>query len=414
MYSFSLFKKFTFVFIVFMLFVGASINAFASSEENDYVSYLIGKGYTIIESGTIRQAMKSDTGYMDLSEIGMPNIPSGVVGMKLADFDNDGQNEMLVILTEAITTDRFSGVDRESHILSALMLKKQNGAVVESGAIKFSYIYYDDEVMEIPVGYLSGYYDLFIKYVNGKYLIGAETLKWSDFWYDGYEFAFTSYEYINGSFNTVFEKYYAGNLFDDEYVERLELEIEAEIRRNGIDYTLFKRTLDNDKKLEIITTIEYDVESSNDADIRDIILGNEPGTPIVVIDIKIPSAIAINTVAQPGVKVTLNGVEVQFGDQQPIIENDRTLVPLRAIFEALGATVSWNEVNQSVTSYKGFTTVTMQIGSNIMTRNGVEIELDVPARLVNDRTMVPVRAVAESFGVDVRWDEDNQTVILTD
>jgi archaellum component FlaF (FlaF/FlaG flagellin family) len=112
------------------------------------------------------------------------------------------------------------------------------------------------------------------------------------------------------------------------------------------------------------------------------------------------------------IRVLLNGTQIQF-DQPPIIQNGRTLVPLRAIFEAMGATVSWNEKSQTVTAVKGNTTVVMIIGNKTMTKNGAKITLDVPPQILNGRTLVPARAVAESFGAKVDWDGNTQTVKIT-
>ncbi len=112
------------------------------------------------------------------------------------------------------------------------------------------------------------------------------------------------------------------------------------------------------------------------------------------------------------ITVKVNGQLVNF-DQPPIIIDGRTLVPLRAIFEALGATVEWNGDTQTVTSKKGSTSVSLSIDSNAMYKNGKAVTLDVPAQLINDRTLVPARAVAEAFGCDVDWDSDTKTVTIT-
>ena len=112
------------------------------------------------------------------------------------------------------------------------------------------------------------------------------------------------------------------------------------------------------------------------------------------------------------IKVLVNGTALVF-DQAPIIENGRTLVPLRAIFEALGADVHWEQSTQTVTAVRGDMTVTLTIGSSILTRNGDQVTLDVPAKIVNGRTLVPARAVAESFGADVKWDQATNTVTIT-
>jgi hypothetical protein len=117
--------------------------------------------------------------------------------------------------------------------------------------------------------------------------------------------------------------------------------------------------------------------------------------------------------SQTDVRVIVNGAILTF-DQPPIIENGRTLVPLRGIFEALGANVTWNQSTQTVTAVKDGITVTLKIGSDILVRNGEQIKLDVPAKIVGGRTIVPARAVSESFGAAVSWDQTTRTVTIND
>lgn len=112
------------------------------------------------------------------------------------------------------------------------------------------------------------------------------------------------------------------------------------------------------------------------------------------------------------ITVTLNGVPLSF-DQPPVLQNGRTLVPLRVIFEALGAEVLWNEDTQTIISTKGEKTVTLTVGSNILYTDGRAVTLDVPAQIINGRTLVPVRAVAESFDCGVDWNDAAQTVVIT-
>lgn len=109
------------------------------------------------------------------------------------------------------------------------------------------------------------------------------------------------------------------------------------------------------------------------------------------------------------IPVFVDGVQISF-DQQPIIRDDRTLVPLRGVFEALGATVYWNNDTRSVTAYKDDTTVELAIGSSTMYVNGQPKYLDVAGQIINDRTMVPLRAISEAFEAIVYWDNDTRTV----
>lgn len=97
---------------------------------------------------------------------------------------------------------------------------------------------------------------------------------------------------------------------------------------------------------------------------------------------------------------------------EPIISQERTLVPLRAIFEALGARVEWDESTRTVTGILNSKVIKLQINNKTATINGVETELDVPATIVNGSTLVPVRFIAESLGSKVAWDNPTRSVLI--
>lgn len=119
-------------------------------------------------------------------------------------------------------------------------------------------------------------------------------------------------------------------------------------------------------------------------------------------------------------------------DVAPIIDQGRTLVPLRAIFEALGATIEWNGAERRITARKGRRTISLQVGNpqaSIVTEllpwvdgfaqeNGPttsqdeQVPLDVAPKIVNDRTMVPVRFVSEALGAAVDWDGTERKVLV--
>lgn len=124
------------------------------------------------------------------------------------------------------------------------------------------------------------------------------------------------------------------------------------------------------------------------------------------------AAVSMSAAYAQDITVTIDGQNVAF-DQPPIIDNDRTLVPMRAIFEALGATVEWDDATRTVTSVKGETTIKLTIDSPDMYVGEDLKVLDVPAKIVNDRTLVPVRAISEAMDCDVEWDGANQQVIIT-
>ncbi|MBQ7901830.1 MAG: SurA N-terminal domain-containing protein, partial [Clostridia bacterium] len=111
------------------------------------------------------------------------------------------------------------------------------------------------------------------------------------------------------------------------------------------------------------------------------------------------------------ITVVLDGEYVQF-DVQPTIIDGRTLVPMRAIFEALGAQVEWQGETQTASSQKGDTKVAIQIDNTQMKVNDNEITLDVPARLIDSRTLVPVRAISEAYDCHVSWNSGKRTVVI--
>lgn len=112
------------------------------------------------------------------------------------------------------------------------------------------------------------------------------------------------------------------------------------------------------------------------------------------------------------ITVFCNGSEILF-DQSPVLENDRVLVPMRAIFEALGAEVTWEEATRTAAASLGETQVSVQIDNPVMMKNGEPVELDAPPRLIGERTLVPVRAISEGLGAEVEWNEQERQVIIS-
>ena len=112
------------------------------------------------------------------------------------------------------------------------------------------------------------------------------------------------------------------------------------------------------------------------------------------------------------INVTIDGVEVDFEGRPPVIVDGRTLVPVRGVFEALGFDVDWEQTTQTATLTSTEYTITISIGSDTFTTNSTSYTLDVPAQIIGGRTMLPIRAVLESVGYNVDWDESTNTVIV--
>jgi len=113
------------------------------------------------------------------------------------------------------------------------------------------------------------------------------------------------------------------------------------------------------------------------------------------------------------IRVTINGAAINFDGQPPVIIDGRTLVPVRGVFEALGFDVSWNQQTRAATLQSSDHTVIIIVDSAAFTTNGVFTTLDVPAQIINGRTMLPIRAVVESVGHSVGWDGATSTVTIT-
>jgi len=117
-------------------------------------------------------------------------------------------------------------------------------------------------------------------------------------------------------------------------------------------------------------------------------------------------------IVQAAPVVVLDGQQLLF-DVPPVIENNRTLVPLRAIFEAMGADVDWDQETMTAMGHKGDITVLLPIGSITPTINGVPYTLDVPGKIVDGRTLAPLRFIGEAFGGTVGWDGTTQTITIS-
>lgn len=115
------------------------------------------------------------------------------------------------------------------------------------------------------------------------------------------------------------------------------------------------------------------------------------------------------------INVVVNGQSVDFtGDQSPVIKNGRVLVPFRAVFEKMGANVKWFDDIKLCEATYASATVGIEIGSNtVIVGEGATVESDVPAEIINGRTMVPLRVLSESIGAEVSWDNDSKTATVT-
>ncbi len=110
-----------------------------------------------------------------------------------------------------------------------------------------------------------------------------------------------------------------------------------------------------------------------------------------------------------GIKVILNGKQLEF-DVEPMLINSRTMVPMRVIFESLGAKVDWDNTTRTAIGKMNKTTIKIAIGKDYLLKNDNIVVLDSPAVIVSGRTLVPVRAIAESLDCKVEWYGETRVV----
>ena len=161
---------------------------------------------------------------------------------------------------------------------------------------------------------------------------------------------------------------------------------------------------------------------------------------VVLAAVMVLSSVSAVVFADDEITVTVDGKQLEF-DVAPIIENGRTLVPMRAIFEALGAVVDWDEDSKTVTAKTESKTLLITIGENNLgiiekvfipqkikiDEDGPDTEdniaytdatvrtvpLDVPAKIIDGRTLVPIRAISEGLDADVAWNAEEKIVSIT-
>src|SRR5688500_9689919 len=111
------------------------------------------------------------------------------------------------------------------------------------------------------------------------------------------------------------------------------------------------------------------------------------------------------------VRVFVDGDPVAF-DQPPIITAGRVFVPLRGVFERLGAFVEWDQRTSTVMARQDSTQVVLRLGQAQAMVNGQPTTLDSPPMVVGGRTLVPLRFLGETLGARVSWDPSNYTVSI--
>ncbi|EGG31899.1 copper amine oxidase N-terminal domain-containing protein [Paenibacillus sp. HGF5] len=135
-------------------------------------------------------------------------------------------------------------------------------------------------------------------------------------------------------------------------------------------------------------------------------------TALLAAILLIPMTFQSQAQAAVNISVLIDGVKL-YTPQAPVMIQGRVMLPMRSIFEALDASVKWNQKTKTVTAVKDGTTVILKINSKTATINSKTVALDVPAKNLKGNTMVPVRFVSEALGQKIGWNSKTKTVTVT-
>ncbi|MCL2838640.1 MAG: copper amine oxidase N-terminal domain-containing protein [Oscillospiraceae bacterium] len=350
-------KKFFSAIVAFMLVVSALYTATASASwQDDYIVILENIGVTYAQVGGFVENGVDSVAVVDINNDGIPELifthieNNMIVNFSVYSFDGSGVNRIIHV----------PGLE---HIVSAVnydvYLTRDGTLIVRGGnggeAAAWSSFYIFRNLNEPPE-------EVELAYSWGGMMI-------DDNWVEGEMWLINNVQVTQEAYEAELNRIYEGAAYRLIYDYRYFDFIESTLRAGTVCVAMGYQ--------EAIDYLKNFVSSAPTSDIT----------------------------------VLLNGQVIEF-DVLPQIIDNRTMVPMRAIFEALGANVDWDEETLTVTATRGDLTVSLRIGSDELIRNDEVITLDVPPMIVDNRTLVPLRAISEAMDATIEWDEETRTITI--
>lgn len=310
----------------------------------------------------------------------------GEIGQYSADFDADGQKENLSIVFFA---------NNGKKTISARMSELGSSNYVESALLSWN----EGDC------YTTKQVDISCLIINGKKVIAAELME-SGTMATGYSTTFKAIQYTGRSYREIFNYNYTGSNAPSS-VQSQEIN---KFRNAGFNISSLKvfnggrgDFVSDQLRGEDICKLSVSFNGTNlyafaNGSINTI----EPFRYIIE---------SPRFTSSDVIQVTLDGKSLNF-DQPPIIDNNRVMVPIRTIFEALGYTVNWQNSTQTAIANKAGHSIIVQVNNPKITYNGGSYYCDVSPKNLSGRILVPVRAVSESAGCEVIWQSSTQTVMI--
>lgn len=278
---------------------------------------------------------------------------------------------------------------------------KKNGDSVMGVYSCENAVYYSTDCIEwtkLENDNLESSYPIYIYKVNNKLIIRTylnSNSQYGDYLYSNGEYSKILYENNLSGFSYKVGQYLCKIAYNNE--NKTDDNTILEFSKDGI----YRIALIVDKKMEAVQNI------------------SEVGDEILIEDYrKFYTCNKEEIFSQLREKLTSNPVYVKFNgnilgfETPPVIEDDSTLVPMRFLFEQMGADVEWNGETQNATATLDNKTVTFEIDNINAEVNNAPAVMDIPARLINGKTMVPLRFLSENMGYTVDWDADSRTAII--
>lgn len=340
-----------------------------------------------------------------------PILNAGVLSGKIDDFDNDGESELLVL---KITDSTSSPEDYVEAYMEMYEVINENVILSDS----------TDHFTFIDMRTDSGGLECFTK---EPYIV-LECATQNYTFADGTSQNINIYEYKNNNFTLSLNWKFSGSTIGPEEAYEYYQKFKS-LNFNGTANYLYNGEVSaatptfSDKESLNLAVLEsnidriYEIYIKNNVDklYDDYDINSYFDEWHAILVDKAKMGISVNNfsvIKAPEIKVILNGKELSF-DQQPYIKNGTTMVPMRVIFEALGATVDYDAATKTITAHKGNTVIEIVTDSTVAKVNGKTSNLPVAVANKNGSTMIPLRFVSEALGANVNWDSSAKTVTIS-
>jgi len=404
-------KKFLSFVIVFALSSGCFEKfSFAASDFADNID-ILANAYIDMKKSRFD---KSSFNYTNETLTGgMIEFENGVLGGKIDDFDNDSQEELLTFEIEqgGMPTEKPDAYGRKK--TSGKVIAKMY-EVIDGNAVKI------DEFVTLE--FLDsdlGEYEFFIKTVGNKKYVAVQNMSYSGCFGNGVIFDIQIYGYNGSAFENKFSMRAGGSSFDfnKSYLKETEklknMGFLAAVSKMIEGYTVVNLTK-YDEHIEKVTEVLVSTNSGKLGEIYGYSNLEQTVKEHGVVNVFINNYTDIDGMPSvlKTISVILNGKELSF-EQPPYIENGITMVPMRAIFEALGASVNFDPRTKAITSAKNGKTITLNIGSDIAFINSRSKSIGVRVKSLNGLAMVPLRFVSEAFGAKVEYNGIEKIITIT-